>query len=168
MKRFMIGVCILMTGITFLPALVSTTESSDLDLSRLHGKWYEIARLPNPYQNNITQSTTTYTFLRDGRIEILNEGKRNGEKRSIKGNGRIPDQKYPNRWKVAFFLFFESDYLIIDHDRKAYSYLVVSGGTLDSYWIFSRTPALDAAVFDRLIKQAEKLGFQTEKLIKAY
>ena len=43
-----------------------------VDLNKYAGKWYEIARIPNNYQNNcVSNATATYILREDGDIDVI-------------------------------------------------------------------------------------------------
>lgn len=136
-----------------------------LDLTNFSGKWYEIARLPTPFEEGLSMITSTYNLQKDGSIEVVNEGIKAGKPTSIKGRAWIPDPKIPSRMMISFFLWFASDYIILDMDPEGKSYLVITGRTKDSFWLFGRTPKMDRALYDKELKEAKELGFDLSRLI---
>jgi apolipoprotein D and lipocalin family protein len=141
-----------------------------VDLSRYLGRWYEIARFPFVFEDGLINTTATYGLQQDGTIEVLNEGYRDsaaGKKETARGRAWIPDPKQTARLKVSFFGPFSSDYWVIMLDEKDYSYAVVSTG-YQYLWILNRTPVMDAALYERLVRQAAELGFDTGRLIKVH
>jgi lipocalin len=130
------------------------------------GKWYEIARLPHRFEKDLTHVTATYSLKENGKIGVLNEGrKKNGKHTSIEGKAYVPDPARPGLLKVSFFLFFYGDYRIILLDPD-YRWAVVMGKNRDYLWFLSRSPAMDAPLFDRLTAFAKEKGFDTEPLQK--
>jgi apolipoprotein D and lipocalin family protein len=50
------------------------TPVPTLDLQRYAGAWYEIARLPNPFQKKCAHSVVVHYSVRDeGRLDVVNE-----------------------------------------------------------------------------------------------
>lgn len=137
-----------------------------VDMSKLMGRWYEIARLPNFFENGLTHVTTTYALSNDGKYSVVNAGIKEGQNKSVKGYFRVPDSKEPGRFKLAFFLFFESDYILVDLDQDNYQYMVMSGGARDQLWIFSREAVMDEALYQKLLEKVKALGFDITKIIK--
>lgn len=76
-----------------------------LDVERFMGRWYEIARYEHRFEKDMTHVTATYTLQDDGKIEVLNEGMRDGERKQAKGRAKQPDANDPGKLKVSFFLF---------------------------------------------------------------
>ena len=132
-----------------------------VDLARYTGKWYEIARLPHRFEKNLSHVTATYSLRDDGKILVLNEGrKKNGKHTSIEGKARVPDPARPGLLKVSFFLFFYSDYRIILLDDD-YQWAVVTGKNRDYLWILSRSPTMEPSLYDRLAAFVREKGFDT-------
>ena len=67
--------------------------------------------------------------------------------------------------KVSFFGPFYGGYNIIELDKTGYQYSLVAGPSRDYLWILARAPALEASTLQRLIDQADALGFATDELI---
>ena len=138
------------------------------DITRYTGTWYEIARLPAPFEKGLTNVTATYTPLSNGKIEVVNRGFRGSAQaaeNSIKGRAWIPDAQEPAHLKVSFFFFFAADYIVLDCDLQNYSWALVGSG--DSFcWILSQTPVLDDTIYQNLINVAAKAGYDTGKFIR--
>ena len=70
----------------------------------------------------------------------------------------------PGKLKVAFFLWFYSDYYIFELDEH-YQYVVV-GSSSDKYlWILSRDKSLPEAVMEDLLGKIMKRGYDISKLV---
>jgi len=145
-----------------------------VDLARYAGRWYEIARLPNRFQEQCAGDVAaTYTLRPDGRVSVVNECRgRDGKSRRAEGVARPADEKGPaSRLKVRFappWLSFLplvwGDYWIVGLDRD-YRYAVVGDPSRKYLWILSRTPTMDAATYELLRASAGRLGFDTARLV---
>lgn len=138
---------------------------NDVDLEQYKGKWYEIARLPNSFEDGLSCVTAEYGIKEDGKISVLNSGtKENGKRTSSEGTARVPDpETYPGRLKVSFFWPFSGDYYIIDLDEN-YQWALVGAPDRAYLWILSRSPEIDADVKQRLLKKATEQGFSVDQL----
>ena len=68
-------------------------------------------------------------------------------------------------FKVAFFLWFYADYLVMELDRENYRYAVV-GSSSDRYlWILGRDRNMSPEVLEFLIDRLHVRGYDTDKLI---
>ena len=105
-----------------------------------------------------------YSLKDDGGIKVVNSGTlSDGEISSVTGKAKCPDRKEPGKLKVSFFLWFYSDYYILELD-KDYKYVLV-GSSSDNYlWILSRTPQLEKNVLESLLQKANNKGYDISKL----
>ena len=140
----------------------STTPT--LDIQRFMGRWYEIARFEHRFEKGMTHVSATYTLSGDGKIEVLNEGLKEGKHKQIKGRAKQPNPQDPGKLKVSFFLWFYSDYYVLYIDPE-YRYLLV-GSSSDKYlWIMSREKSLAKETLDQLIDKLRVRGYDTDKLL---
>lgn len=140
----------------------STTPT--LDIRRFMGRWYEIARYEHRFEKGMTHVSATYTLSGNGKIEVLNEGLKEGKHKQIKGRAKQPNPQDPGKLKVSFFLWFYSDYYVLYIDPE-YHYLLV-GSSSDKYlWIMSREKSLAKETLDQLIDKLRVRGYDTDKLL---
>lgn len=159
----------------FNPAFAQDVRPvAKVDLDRYVGKWYEIARFPNRFQDQCSGNVTAqYAKRSDGEIDVINRCRKNdGGMDEAIGRGRIADAITNARLKVRFapdwlgwIPFLWADYWIIEL-ADDYTYAAVGEPSREYLWILSRTPTMPdstyAAVVDRLTEQ----GFDTAKLVK--
>ena len=91
-----------------------------------------------------------------------------------KGEAKIVDKNTNARLKVRFappLLSFIpavwGDYWIIVLDDK-YNYAAIGDPDRKYLWILSRTPELDDATYQSILRRVEKLGFSPGKLDKTH
>jgi apolipoprotein D and lipocalin family protein len=166
----------MISGVLLMTMAVDPLPTQDwVDLARYAGRWYEIARLPNRFQEQCAGDVAaTYTVLPGGRVRVVNEcRKRDGQTTRVEGVARRADEKGPpSRLKVRFapavlsFLpLVWGDYWILELDRD-YRYAVVGDPSRKYLWILSRTPVMDAAAYESLVAAASRLGFETARLAR--
>jgi apolipoprotein D and lipocalin family protein len=138
------------------------------DLKRYLGKWYEIARLPNRFEENLEQVTADYSLKEDGEIKVLNRGFNTSDQKWEEAEGRawVPDTTNPSDLKVSFFWIFSSGYKVIALDQENYSYSMVTSSSKKYLWILSRTKDIDLIIYDSLIRKADSLGFNIPAIEK--
>lgn len=171
MKNIIILVCI-MLGLGSCRAdnsnqKIDNSTIETLDVARFMGKWYEIARYDHRFEKDMTNVSATYTLLDNGRIEVLNAGYKNGEYKEIKGKAKQPNPDDPGKLKVSFFLWFYSDYYILDI-APDYSHVIIGSSTDKYLWIMSREPVLPDNVLSELIEKIRQRGYDTDKLVFSY
>ena len=135
-----------------------------MDLPRYMGRWYEIARYENRFEKGMTHVTATYTRLSNGKIRVENEGYRKNTHNKAIGRAKQPDPDAPGKLKVSFFLWFYSDYYILELDTD-YNYVVVGSSTDKYLWILSREKNLPNTILDKLLNHLREKGYDTNKLI---
>jgi apolipoprotein D and lipocalin family protein len=147
----------------------------EVDVTRYMGTWYEIARLPNSFQDHCAGDVTaTYTLLEDGDIEVLNQCKEdNGEVSQAKGKARRagddePSSKLEVRFAPAFLSFLSfvwGNYWVIDL-APDYSYAVVGEPNREYLWILSRTPTMEEVTLRQILDRAKGQGYELAGLIR--
>jgi apolipoprotein D and lipocalin family protein len=145
-----------------------------VDLARYAGRWYEIARLPNRFQDQCEGDVAaSYSLRPDGRVRVVNECRgRDGQTTRAEGVARLADEKGPaSRLKVRFapaalsFLpFVWGDYWIVELDRD-YRHAIVGEPSRKYLWILSRSPEMDAATYEALAATAGRLGFDRARIV---
>lgn len=139
----------------------------NFQLSRYLGSWYEIARLPHRFENNLQQVTATYTLLENGKVKVLNRGYNTKKQKWSEAHGMawVLSQDAPSELRVRFFWPFSAAYRIIWLDAD-YSLAVVTSSSANYFWILSRTPQIPQQTYDQLITQAAQWGFDTSRIIR--
>lgn len=162
------------------PAALAAAEESrmtpvpDLDLRRYAGVWYEIARMPFPYQEKCARSVVArYTLRDDRRLGVVNECvQKDGRVSRAEGVARLADPKGPpSKLKVRFapaFLSFLSavwgDYWVIEL-APDYSYAVVGEPRRRYMWILSRTPRMPEPLYAEILRRAARF-YDVSRLIR--
>ncbi len=141
---------------------VDNSVVTNFDLNRFLGNWYEIARFDHKFERGMEQTKAIYTLRKNGKVDVLNTGIKDGKYSEAKGVAKLTDT--PARLRVSFWGPFYSDYriLLLDDD---YQYALVGGGSDDYLWILSRTPQISDEVKDKILAEAQKRGYDTDKLI---
>lgn len=170
MKNFFLFLGVAMIAFTAIRASAqSSSERSEVttvdsvDLNRYIGTWYEIARIPNPFQKQCVRNTTaTYRLMKNGEIEVINKCEESdGSYNVAKGLAKVVDTKTDAKLKVSFVSIlgvhlFWGDYWIIGLD-KDYRYAVVGTPSRKYGWILCRsrslTPQERQTIDDILTKQ---------------
>ena len=144
---------------------INTSTVKKLDIPRFMGKWYEIARYEHTFEKGMTHVTAEYSLKPDGKIQVINKGIKNGKAKEIVGKAKQPNpMEYPGRLKVSFFLWFYSDYYVLELDND-YQYAII-GSSSDKYlWILSRTPELPKETLDKLLANIKQRGYDLSRLI---
>ena len=144
------------------------TVVPEVDLNRYLGQWYEIASYPAWFQKGCTGSTAEYSLLPDGKIQVINrcyKGRLDGPLKESKGKAEVVDTTTNAKLKVWFFWPFKGNYWIIDL-HPDYQWAVVGEPSRKYLWILSRTPTMDAAVYQDILGRLPQKGYAPDKLKK--
>lgn len=153
----------------------TTTEREDLppletveqvDLERYLGTWYEIAAIPQPFQEGCTATTATYSLRDDGDIDVVNrcnKGSPDGPEDVAEGQARVVDEDTNAKLEVNFFGPFWGDYWIIELGED-YEYAVVGHPTRDYLWILSREPTMPEERVQAIMGRLADRGYDTDRI----
>lgn len=153
------------------PADIQMTDVvPNLNLKRYSGVWYEIAKLPNPFESGCTNSMAIYSRSKNPNgFRVTNQCVRNGQNVTVRGEAdakfkAISEGVYPGSFKVKFENYpFAGDYNVYYVDDQYQNALV---GTTDRkyLWMLSRSPHADPDMLHYMIDYAKKIGFNVNNL----
>lgn len=132
-------------------------------LNRYMGKWYEIARLPHSFEEDVTDAQAVYTLQNNGTVQVLNTGLRNHISVSASGIARTFDNSGRGIMEVSFFRPFYGLYKIIYLD-KDYQLAIVTSGTMDYVWILARRPIISRQELYNCLEMLKKWGYAVNLL----
>ena len=143
---------------------VKTEPMPDFNLERYLGEWYEIARLENWFERGLSKVFARYDRREDGSVTVMNRGYdvRTGKWKEARARAVVGDA--PNHLKVYFVPLVHGRYEVAFLDED-YTRAVVSGGSLKYLWLLARTPQLKDDELQPMLRCAEKLGYDTSRLI---
>lgn len=147
----------------------------EVDLDRYAGRWFEVARLPNRFEEDCAGDVTaTYTPREGGEIDVLNQCRgKGGQLKKAEGRARRASKDGPNsklevRFAPAFLSllpFVWGDYWIIDL-APDYSHAVVGDPGRAYLWVLARSPQMSEEAYRAAVRRAEAQGFDVSRLIK--
>ncbi|WP_107993169.1 lipocalin family protein [Neisseria elongata] len=153
-----------------LPQLQTVPQ---VDVQRYAGQWYEIARLPMPYQNQcVSDVTAFYKIKSKDTISVTNRClKADGTWSAAEGLARV--QNAENTKLSVTFLpkairwlpVGKAPYWVMALDSN-YQYAMVGQPDRKYLWILSRTPNMDEAVYQAYLQQAIAQGYDLSGLIR--
>lgn len=142
---------------------------ANVDLLKYAGRWYEIAKIPNNFQDQcVGGSTAEYVINNDGSIKVINSCiDEDGEKDEVEGVAKIVDKKTNSKLEVSFVSFFGirpfwGDYWIIGLGNN-YEYSVVGSPNRKYAWILAREKKLSQDKLDEAFSILKKNGFNISR-----
>lgn len=140
-----------------------------VDLKKYIGLWYEIAKIPNSFQDQCVKNTTAkYTLTEDGEIYVTNSCiDKDGELDAADGVVRVVDKKTNAKLEVSFVSFlgwrpFWGDYWIIGLDDN-YQWAIVGTPNRKYGWVLSRTQKLEETTMNNIFRIIKEQGYDPKK-----
>lgn len=139
---------------------------AQLDAERYMGTWYEVMRMPNRFQRDMTQVTANYRLNEDGTFEVVNRGydTRKGEWNTAVAIAR-PVEGMSAGFSVTFQWPFSGGYYIVELGDN-YEYAVVVSDSHDYFWLLARQPQLPRWLIDRTLARALEWGYEIDEMIE--
>jgi len=147
-------------GLFSLACQSEPLDVAQVDLTRLQGKWFEIASLPRPSQAGCTGTTAEYRLASPTELLVVNEcheGNLQGPVKRVAARAVATDPAVPAKLSLDFG-FAYGDYWVIDVGAD-YEYAVVGHPSRDYLWILSRERSLPAATLNSVLAHAKARGF---------
>lgn len=152
-----------LTGCTHVRSTSDIPAVADFQPDRYMGRWYEIARLPNRFEEGMTDAAAFYAPLPGDRISIMNTGFRNGREQRSSGVARNLYGRDIGEFQVMFLWQFHDVYKII-YVEPDYSAAIVTSSTRSYLWILARKPFIPLSQLGRYLAMLEKWGFDVKLL----
>ena len=169
----------LLLALCFVPAAVRADRPGPLelvetlDLERYQGRWYEIALLPNRFQDRcVAETAAEYTLLESGRVQVVNRCRTaDGNLAQVVGAARRPDPERPAQLEVRFaprwlswlpLVWGDYQVMMIDAD---YSSALVGEPSREFLWVLAREPSLPEARLQELLSEGRRQGFDTDAVV---
>jgi apolipoprotein D and lipocalin family protein len=156
---------------SLMPQPAALQTAPQVDLTRYAGRWYEIARLPAPFEGPCAgDATATYT-LRGEQVGIDSRCRGDdGRERRVSGVGYVVEGSRGAKLEVSLFPrwlrwlpFAWASYWIVDVD-PAYEHALVGTPGRKGLWLLARAPHIDETAYQRLVGIAAAQGFRVERL----
>ncbi|MCL2154213.1 MAG: lipocalin family protein [Leptospirales bacterium] len=144
---------------------IRSDESINYELYQ--GKWYEIARLPNSFEEGLICITMTYAYEDDGIMTLTSSGKNKNDPndtKSFTAKAWIPDENEPQKIKIQFVWPITFDCTLI-HIDEAKGYAIIGSPNKKQLWVLSRQPMINENDIYELKSIAEKNQYNTDKFV---
>lgn len=145
------------------------TTVARVDLDRLLGTWFEVARLPNleadgPWQCSVNV-TATYTKHPDGGISVqtaADNAKARMRRSEVKGTVHPADAS-GSKLILRFFKLIRGDLWVIGLDPD-YRWALMGTPSRKRLWLIARTPRLEAEAFQQAMAIADAQGYDAARV----
>jgi apolipoprotein D and lipocalin family protein len=136
-----------------------------LELERLQGHWFEIARIPRDYDRTCHDTTADYRLVTPAELELDHRcrlGSASGAVSEFRAPATVEDPQVPAKLTLDLGLYRGSYWVLEVGD--AYEYALIGHPSLTMLWVLSRTPTLPKETLDRLRATASRDGYDPNAL----
>jgi apolipoprotein D and lipocalin family protein len=148
-----------------LPPLTTVDQ---VDLNRYAGLWYEIAKIPNSFQDQCAYGTTAeYKIDEDNDIIVINSCyDEKGKIDVAEGLAKVVDKNSNAKLEVSFFSIlgirpFWGDYWIIGLDED-YQWAIVGTPSRKYGWVLGRTQSLSDETMQKIYAILKSQNYDPE------
>lgn len=151
-----------------LPALAAAPQPRrPIEASHYTGRWYEIARTPNPAQRGCQAPTSDWTRAAGGALSVTQtcrRGSPTGRATTTRVGARISDTATNAKVTLSFLGGLRrQEYWMLDRsDDSRWTIMGTPGGNY--VWVLSRSPTLTPAVREEVLGRLRTLGYDPARL----
>lgn len=144
---------------------------SDFDSERYLGQWYEIARLPNFFQEKCVGDISAQYQREGAGISVVNRCRVADGKVDVANGYATVENSSGSELKVSFLPryfrwipFTKGDYWVLRIDPE-YQISLVGDPDRKYLWLLSRTPTLSEDLIADYLNSAKAMGYQLDEVI---
>jgi apolipoprotein D and lipocalin family protein len=137
-----------------------------IELTKMMGRWYEVARLPNNTQRGCQAGTSDWARTGDGFavVQACHKGAPDGPLSEWKAKAKVADTATNAKFTMSFFGgLISQEYWVLEH-RPDQGWLVLSTRDGKYLWLMSQKPTLPTAVRAQAVARIKQLGFDPARL----
>jgi apolipoprotein D and lipocalin family protein len=167
LKRLIVVVAAVAAWLTAAPALAEVPQPAEkIELNKMMGRWYEVARMPNQTQRGCEAGTSDWARTNDGFavVQACHRGAPDGPLSEWKARARVADPVTNAKFRMSFFGgLISQEYWVLEH-RPDQGWLILATHDGKYLWLMSQHPTLPAAVKAQAMARIRQLGFDPARL----
>lgn len=137
-----------------------------IELTKMMGRWYEVARLPNKIQSGCQGGTSDWRKTGDGYsvVQACHKGSLTAPPTEWKAKARVLDPKTNAKLQMTFFNgLVKQEYWVLEH-RADQGWLILGTPGGRSVWLMSQRPTLPASIKGQALARLKQLGYDVGRL----
>ncbi|HEX3365849.1 lipocalin family protein [Phenylobacterium sp.] len=151
-----------------LPAAAASVAQpvAHIELARMMGRWYEVARLPNMTQRGCQAGTSDWTRSGEGFavVQACHKGSPDGPVSEWKAKAHVADPVSNAKFKMSFFGGLVSQEYWVLEERSDEGWLILATHDGKYLWLMSQKPILPMAIKTEAVARIKQLGFDVGRL----
>lgn len=137
-----------------------------LEPTRMMGRWYEVARLPNKIQHGCQAGASDWTRTADGFtvVQSCHKGAPDGPLSQWNAKARVADPVSNAKFRMSFFGgLISQEYWVLDQ-RLDQGWLILATRDGKYLWLMSQRPTLPTLIRAQAVARIKQLGFDIGRL----
>ena len=137
-----------------------------IELTKMMGRWYEVARLPNKIQTGCQGGTSDWQRVSDGFavVQACHKGSLSAPVTEWKARAKVLDPSTNAKLQMTFFNgLVRQEYWVLDY-RTDQGWLILGTPGGRAVWLMSDRPTLPAAAKNQAIARLKQLGYDIGRL----
>jgi apolipoprotein D and lipocalin family protein len=157
---------IVATALLASPVAAMPQTVDYLEPTKMMGRWYEIARLPNQIQKGCQAGASDWTRSAEGFsvVQSCHKGAPDGPLSLWRAKARVADPTTNAKFRMTFFGGLVSqEYWVLDR-RDADGWLILATHDGKYLWLMCQRPTLPASARAQAVARIKQLGFDPTRL----
>lgn len=137
-----------------------------IELSKMMGRWYEVARLPNKVQSGCQGGTSDWQKTGDGYsvTQACHKGSLSAAPTEWKAKAKVIDPATNAKLQMTFFNgLVRQEYWVLEH-RTDQGWLILGTPGGRAVWLMSQRPTLAPAAKAQAMARLKQLGYDIGRL----
>ncbi|WP_309604394.1 lipocalin family protein [Phenylobacterium sp.] len=137
-----------------------------LELTRMMGRWYEVARLPNRIQHGCQAGASDWTRTAEGFtvVQSCHKGAPDGPLSQWNAKAKVADPVSNAKFRMSFFGgLISQEYWVLDQ-RIDQGWLILATRDGKYLWLMSQKPTLPTLIRAQAVARIRQLGFDIGRL----
>jgi apolipoprotein D and lipocalin family protein len=137
-----------------------------IELTKMMGRWYEVARLPNQLQRGCEAGASDWTPQNGGFavVQSCHKGAPDGPVSVWKAKATVADPATNAKFKMSFFGgIISQEYWVLEHHPDQ-GWLVLATANGRYLWLMSQKPTLPTAIRAQALQHIRQMGFDVGRL----
>ena len=149
------------------PVLAAAPQPTQkIELGKVMGRWYEVARLPNKMQKGCQGGTSDWTRSAEGFsvVQVCHKGAATGQPTEWKAKARVVDVATNAKIRMSFFGgVVNQEYWVLEH-RANEGWLILATPGGNALWLMSKRPSMTTQVKATALSRIGQLGYDVGRL----